>query len=333
MEMTTRETLMKIMKSPNSSELIKQHSYQGLGEEGIESIQEMGAQYYEGKVRQCITTEDNRLLIVHTDRLTAFDRYIADVPYKGSLLASIATFWFKELEKTFPTHFISQLDNRTLAVKSMTPFKVEVIVRGYLAGSMMRAYNKGGRSFCGVTLKEGLKDYSKLPNAIITPTSKAEAFEHDENRTPDELIAEGVCTSEEWQQIEKMAFDIFAKGQEIYAEKGWILVDTKYEFGKDETGKIYIIDEVHTPDSSRLWIKGTYEEKIEKGLAPEMLDKEIVRRDLLAKGFSGEGDVPKINPEKLIELALVYLEVAEKLTGESLTLNQTDTLTLIVKNL
>jgi phosphoribosylaminoimidazole-succinocarboxamide synthase len=290
------------------------HCYHGLDSEQKKRLESMDVQVYEGKVRQCISRGDV-MYMVHTDRLSAFDRMIGYVPYKGNILAEIANFWFNEISKSVPSHLLGKPHGRVLKVKKLQPIKAEVIVRGYLAGSMMRAYEKGEREFCGARLGEGLKPYGALPAPIITPTSKAEVFEHDENKSPSELINEGVCTAREWAKVSELALKIFAIGQKVYKERGWILVDTKYEFGRDEKGNIFVIDEVHTPDSSRLWIEKTYQEKLASGAIPDMLDKEIVRRELMAKGFSGTGPVPEISNKSLIELAKVYLAVAEGLTG------------------
>ncbi|RZA11706.1 MAG: phosphoribosylaminoimidazolesuccinocarboxamide synthase, partial [Proteobacteria bacterium] len=235
-----------------------------------------------------------------------------------TILADLSEFWLKEAKKVVPTHFIDRPHERVLRCKACVPFKVEVIVRGYMAGSMSRAYEKGVREFCGAKLTEGLKEFRPLPEAIITPTTKAAAYEHDEDISPAELIKRGTVTADEWKEISSLAFKLFAFGQKVYAEKGWILVDTKYEFGRDSSGEICVIDEIHTPDSSRLWVRETYDSRLAKGEAPEMLDKETVRRYLLAQGFSGQGDVPKVPVKNIVELAETYLVVAEKLRGEKI---------------
>ena len=177
----------------------------------------------------------------------------------------------------------------------------------------------GERVFCGVRLPEGLKPFGRLPEPIITPTTKAAAFEHDENTTAAELIRRNVCTQKEWDTLSAMAFKVFELGTKIYAEKGWLLVDTKYEFGRTSDGTIKLIDEVHTPDSSRLWNIASYQNRMQKNEPPEMLDKENVRRWLLDHGFSGHGDVPAVPRSILIELAQIYLLVAETLIGKPLT--------------
>jgi phosphoribosylaminoimidazole-succinocarboxamide synthase len=301
----------------NDGDKLERQCYHGINESQKSALAAKDVQVYEGKVRQCIFTGDE-MLMVHTDRLTAFDKLISYIPYKGSILTEITNFWFQEISKSLPSHLISRTHSRVLKVKKLEPIKAEVIVRGYLAGSMMRSYEKGERTFCGVHLPDDLVAYGPLEKPIITPTSKAAVFEHDENMTPDELIADGVCTRAEWKRISELALQVFALGQKIYREKGWLLVDTKYEFGRDKAGNIYIIDEVHTPDSSRLWLEKTYRGNLASGGIPDMLDKEIVRRELMAKGFSGEGKVPEISAKSLVELAKVYLRVAEGLTGKKM---------------
>lgn len=287
--------------------------FKGLSESDIERSRST-FQFYEGKVRQCFSSETS-FVVVHTDRLTAFDCYIDLVPYKGVLLNLISDYWFHQIEGKVPHHFIRKVDERTLETRKTTPIKAEVVVRGYLAGSMLRKYENGERLFCGNELPSGLLPYGKLPSPIITPTTKAEVFEHDEPTSAKEIIDQNIATAEEWKKIEKMAFDLFAIGTEVFAKHGWILADTKYEFGRTADGEIIVIDEIHTPDSSRLWEKETYKEEFEASSAPKMLDKEIIRQYLISEGFSGEGQVPKV-PQKLkAELSKVYLSVAEKLTG------------------
>ena len=311
------DALNEISSSSHGSEAIRKSAYYGMSDSQKAQFNSDGYHTYQGKVRELLQKDDN-LFIFHTDRLTAFDKYIGMVPYKGAILSEISRFWLENVKDLIPTHFDKSVNERVLKVKNCKPVKAEVIVRGYMAGSMQRAYKKGVREFCGVTLTEGLTDFQKLPEAIITPTTKAAAFEHDEDATPAELIEQGVCTQEEWNKISDMALKLFARGTEVYAEKGWILVDTKYEFGWDQDGNIVVIDEVHTPDSSRLWVKDSYQSRISAGEQPEMLDKEIVRRFLIEKGFSGEGEVPEVPAEVLVSLSKVYLKVAETLTGEQL---------------
>jgi phosphoribosylaminoimidazole-succinocarboxamide synthase len=239
--------------------------YSGLSKTEKQALTAKGYNVYQGKVRELVQNGKD-LYILHSDRLSAFDRYIGLVPYKGLILSELSRYWLEKANTVVKTHYVKALNERVLNVEACEPVKAEVIVRGYMAGSMMRAYEKGVREFCGQTLEDGLKPYQKLPQPIITPTSKAEAFEHDEETTAQQLISDGICSKQEWQEIEKMALDLFAYGQKVYEEKGWILVDTKYEFGRSKKdGSICVIDEIHTPDSSRLWVKDTYESELTKG--------------------------------------------------------------------
>lgn len=309
------EIYKKIKESPDSDEMAKAHCFPGLSDQQIKSRQLDGYKFYRGKVRDLLIKGDT-IQMIHSDRLTAFDKYISVVPFKGTLLAAISEFWLNKAKEIVPTHFIDRPSEKVLKVEALEPIKVEVIVRGYLAGSMERAYEKGERTFCGQELPEGLINFCQLPDVIITPTTKAEVFEHDEDTTPEKLIAAGVCTQKEWTQIHEMALALFKQGTKINQSLGWILVDTKYEFGRARNGTIKLIDEIHTPDSSRFWVASSYDERISLGKAPEMLDKEIVRRWLMDEGFQGEGEVPKVPAKVLINLGEVYLKVAESLTGE-----------------
>lgn len=288
-------------------------AYGGLTPSQREQLAAKGRAVYTGKVRDVVDHGRDELSIVHSDRLTAFDRMIAMVPYKGVILNAISSYWLREAQQVVPTHYLATPHERVLRVKRTDPVRVEVVVRGYLAGSMQRAYAAGERRYCGTSLPDGLEAYAKLPKPVITPTTKAAAFEHDENTTPEELIARGICSDREWRQISAMALDLFAHGQDIFHRRGWILVDTKYEFGRDHQGNLIVIDEVHTPDSSRLWQASSYRERLASGQTPEMLDKENVRRYLLSQGFSGHGEVPQVPASVLLDLALVYLRVAESL--------------------
>ena len=309
------EVLAELAQNPSPPNLAR-HSYPGLSPAEIRALAARDMSTYTGKVRDVVRHGDE-LLIVHSDRLTAFDKLIANVPYKGTILTAISEFWLNEAKKVVPTHLLGRPHERVLRVEAATPFKVEVIVRGYLAGSMMRAYDKGERVFCGARLPENLTAYGQLPQAIITPTTKAAAFEHDEDIAPATLISRGVVTDAEWREISDMALCLFAHGQKVSRELGgWLLVDTKYEFGRTKSGAIKVIDEIHTPDSSRYWVAATYPERLAAGEAPEMLDKEIVRRYLLEQGFSGEGVVPAVPFDRLAELVQVYLRVAETFTGK-----------------
>lgn len=317
--MLVSNCLNDIEGSEDPGKRLASSSFYGLNDLEKADLEKAGLTVYAGKVRELIRSQDD-LFILHTDRLTAFDRYIAMVPYKGLILSELSDFWMRACQDIVPTAYRGRVNERCLKAEACQPIKAEVIVRSYLAGSMQRAYERGERRFCGHTLPENLEAFRPLPQPIITPTSKAAAFEHDQDSSSDELIADGIVTADEWTQISEMALSIFALGQRLYREKGWLLVDTKYEFGRRSNGEIVLIDEVHTPDSSRLWIEANYESRLQNGQAPEMLDKENVRRFLLSQGFSGHGEVPTVPAEILVGLARVYLDVAEKMIGRSLSI-------------
>jgi phosphoribosylaminoimidazole-succinocarboxamide synthase len=314
-----RDIYQELSSNPANSMLWKTHIWEGPAQTDIISWESQGFGVYQGKIRT-VLSRDGRVQLLHSDRLTAFDRHIDYVPLKGVILTAISKFWLEEISKFVPTHYIKDLGPRALLTENLRPIKAEVVVRGYLAGSILRAYEKGERAFCGVSLPDGLKPYSRLPEPIITPTTKAAAFEHDEGISAEELMKRGVCSKDEWEKISTLALKVFSLGCQIYGEKGWILVDTKYEFGRGDTGVIKLIDEVHTPDSSRLWKMDSYETRLKSGQPPEMLDKENVRRWLLDQGFSGTGDVPAVPKTLLLDLARTYLQVAETLIGRPLSI-------------
>ena len=318
-----RDAYQSILSSPLDDDLWQSYIWQGPSPRDVTLWESQGFSHYQGKIRT-VLSRGGRIHMHHSDRLTAFDRFIDYVPLKGVILAAISQYWLEEYAKIVPTHFIEAHGSRTLVTESLQPIKAEVVVRGYLAGSLARAYAKGEREFCGVHLPDGIPPFGRLPRPIITPTTKAAAFEHDENTTPQKLIGGYVCTEKEWDTLSDMAFKVFALGTKIYAEKGWLLADTKYEFGRTAGGTVKLIDEVHTPDSSRLWNMSTYQERMLKNETPEMLDKENVRRWLLDHGFSGHGDVPKVPRKILIELAQIYLLVAETLIGKPLSVRKID---------
>lgn len=318
-EINLRDLYDALLKSPDDHKLWEKYLWKGPTGSDVAKWQAQGYGVYQGKIRT-VLSKDGRIQMLHSDRLTAFDRLISHIPGKGALLTTISRWWFDQLKDTVPTHFIESPGPRALITESCAPIKAEIVVRGYLAGSILRAYEKGERIFCGVKLPEGLKAHERLPEPIITPTTKAPVFQHDENTTSEELIAKGTCTKADWDEITKMALKVFSVGTRLYGDKGWILVDTKYEFGRGMGGKLKLIDEVHTPDCSRLWVKSSYEERFASGQTPEMLDKENVRRWLLDKGFSGHGDIPDVPHSVLIDLAKIYLHVAESLTGQPVML-------------
>ncbi len=274
--------------------------------------------FYRGKVRDCYALGGGKRLIVVTDRQSAFDRILAEVPYKGQVLNQISAFWFDQTKDIVPNHVISVIDPNAMLVKDVKPFPIEVVVRGYISGvtttSAWYAYERGERLYCGHVLPEGLKKNQKFPVPLITPTTKA-VTGHDEKISPKEIVEKGIIPATKWKKIEEYALALFKRGTELAAKQGLILVDTKYEFGEDEHGTIMVIDEVHTPDSSRFWKADTYAERLEKGQEPEYYDKEFLRIWLRDQGFMGDGPLPEI-PAALIErFSNVYITMYEQMTG------------------
>ncbi|WP_341225529.1 phosphoribosylaminoimidazolesuccinocarboxamide synthase [uncultured Arcticibacterium sp.] len=271
---------------------------------------------YHGKVRDVFGFEDG-LLMIASDRISAFDVILPEaIPCKGQVLNQIAEKFLKATADIVPNWLVAVPDpNATFGLKCET-FPVEMVVRGYLAGHAWREYKSGKREVCGVSLPDGLKENDKLPTPIITPTTKAHEG-HDEDISREEILKQGIVDEAKYVQLEKYTLALFQRGTEIAAEQNLILVDTKYEFGEKD-GVIYLIDEIHTPDSSRYFYKDTYTENQEKGLPQKQLSKEFVREWLIANGFQGkEGQsVPEMTPEKCQEISTRYIELYEKVTGE-----------------
>ena len=272
--------------------------------------------FYRGKVRDVYDLND-KLLMIASDRISAFDVILPRaIPFKGQVLNQIAEKFLKATAHTVPNWLIAVPDpNASVGIKCTT-YPVEMVVRGYLAGHAWREYKSGKRSVCGVALPEGLKENDKLPTPIITPTTKAHEG-HDEDISREDIIAKGLVNEAEYQQLEKYALALFAKGTEMAAERGLILVDTKYEFGQKE-GIIYLIDEVHTPDSSRYFYGDVYAQNQANGIAQKQLSKEFVREWLIANGFQGKDgqSVPEMTDEKVSEISKRYIELYEQVTGE-----------------
>ncbi|HBF28569.1 phosphoribosylaminoimidazolesuccinocarboxamide synthase [Rhizobium sp.] len=275
--------------------------------------------YYGGKVRENYDLPDGRRIIISTDRISAFDRILACIPYKGQVLTQTARYWFEETADICPNHVIAYPDPAVVVGKRLNILPVEIVVRGYLAGttgtSILTLYKKGERNMYGITLPDGMRDNQKLPQAIITPTSKEFDGGHDEPLTPAEIIEKGLLTSEQWDQLSAYAFALFARGQQKAAERGLILVDTKYEFGTDETGKIILADEIHTPDSSRYWIADSYEQAFADGTRPASFDKDFVRSWVGERCDPYKDPIPEI-PQDLVEAtSKVYIQAYEAITG------------------
>jgi phosphoribosylaminoimidazole-succinocarboxamide synthase len=292
---------------------------------------------YVGKVRDNYMTGDGRRFIVVTDRVSTFDRVVGTLPFKGQVLNRIATWWFAKSRDVAPNHMIRQPDPSIVEVVECKPLAVEMVVRSYLTGSTSTSiwthYEKGARTFCGHPLPEGMKFNQRLPEPILTPSTKAAHGDHDVSASRDEILAMGQITPEDFDTAAKIAMDLFAFGKKVCEDRGLILVDTKYEFGKKPDGTIVVIDEIHTPDSSRFWFADTYEERIEKGEAPESFDKEYLRRWLKDQGFVGEGPIPTIPDEVRVEAAHRYVGIYEAITGEAFVPNLEPPIERMKKNL
>ncbi len=271
-----------------------------------------------GKVRDIYVDKDTIHLIA-TDRQSAFDRNLAWVPFKGQVLTQTSSWWFKQVADIMPNHIIANPDPNVVTGKKLTIFPVEFVMRGYLTGSTSTsawtAYQRGEYDFCGNTLPKGMRKNQQFEKPIITPTTKDN--EHDEKITPAEVVASGRMTQEQWNYTAEMAFTIFARGQEIAEKHGLILVDTKYEFGYDQDGTIYLCDEIHTPDSSRYWLKESYLERYDQGLEPDNIDKEFLRLWFKDRCDPYKDKVLPTAPDELIiELSSRYIRLYEMITGE-----------------
>ena len=272
---------------------------------------------YKGKVRDVYTVKGKYLVMVASDRISAFDVILPKgIPYKGQVLNQIAAKFLKATEDIVPNWVISVPDPMVTVGLFCEPFKVEMVIRGYLSGHAWREYKSGKRSVCGVPMPDGMKENDKFPEPLITPTTKA-SVGHDEDISKEEILKQGIVSKEDYEQLEKYTRAVFQRGTEIAGKMGLILVDTKYEFGKKD-GKIYLIDEIHTPDSSRYFYKEGYSERQEKGEAQKQLSKEFVREWLMSNGFQGkEGQkVPDMTPEIISSISDRYIELYENIVGE-----------------
>jgi phosphoribosylaminoimidazolesuccinocarboxamide synthase len=274
---------------------------------------------YKGKVRDVYTIGEDLLVMIATDRLSAFDVILPKgIPYKGQILNQIACESLKQTSSIVPNWLVDTPDPNVSVGLRCTPFKVEMVIRGYLAGHAAREYKAGKRTLCGVTLPEGLKENASLPSPIITPTTKADNGTHDEDISREDILKKGIVTEEDYTILEKYTYALFKKGSEIAREKGLILVDTKYEFGKTKNGEIVLIDEVHTPDSSRYFYLEGYEERLKKGEPQKQLSKEFVRQWLIENGFQGrEGEqIPEMTDVHVSSISERYIELYEHLMGK-----------------
>lgn len=277
--------------------------------------------YYRGKVRENYDLPDGNRIIISTDRLSAFDRILTCIPYKGQVLTQTARYWFEHTSDICPNHVVSYPDPNVVVGKRLDILPVEVVVRGYLAGttgtSILTLYKKGVREMYGVTFPEGMKDNQVLPTPVITPTSKEFDGGHDEPLTPSEIIEKGLLTPSQWETLSRYALALFQRGQEMAAKQGLILVDTKYEFGTDENGTIILADEIHTPDSSRYWMADSYEQAFQQGSRPQSFDKDFVRSWVAERCDPYADDIPEIPEELRLQTSKVYIEAYERITGHA----------------
>ena len=279
---------------------------------------------YKGKVRQSYDLSGGRKVIIATDRLSAFDRQITTIPLKGQVLTQLSRFWFEQTQDICPNHVLAYPDPNVVICRKLDMLPVELVVRGYLAGStgtsILKMYKAGRREMYGATFPDGMKDNQKLDRPIITPTTKAATTEHDAPLTPQQVVDDKLVAPSVWEKVCAYALALFARGQQIAEQRGLILADTKYEFGLLPDGTVVLGDEIHTPDSSRYWIKDTYAQRMAEGLPPETLDKDVVRRWLIAQCDPYKDDLPPIPDEVRLATAQTYLSVFEKMTGAPMAL-------------
>lgn len=276
---------------------------------------------YFGKVRDCYDLPDGSRLLISSDRISAFDQILAVIPWKGQVLTQLARYWFDQTADIAANHVIDYPDPNVVRGKRVTILPVEIVVRGYLAGttstSILTQYKAGKRDMYGHQLPAGMRDNQALPQAIITPTSKAFDGGHDEPLTAGEIIDTGLLTQVQWDEVSAKSLALFARGQKMAAERGLILADTKYEFGLDEAGNILLADEIHTPDSSRYWIADGYEAARDAGTRPPSFDKDVIRSWVVARCDPYTDKIPEIPPEMIEKTARVYVEAYEAITGQA----------------
>jgi phosphoribosylaminoimidazole-succinocarboxamide synthase len=280
--------------------------------------------HYRGKVRDNYDLPDGRRIIIATDRLSAFDRIIAAIPFKGQVLTQIARFWFERTRDLCRNHVLDYPDPNVVVCRRLAIMPVEIVVRDYLAGttatSIWTLYKQGRREIYGIRFPDGMRENQKLPATIITPTTKAAAGGHDMPLSAEEIIARGLLPAAQWHAVCELALALFARGRALARERGLILADTKYEFGLDAAGDIVLADEIHTPDSSRYWLADSYQERLAAGEPPESLDKDYLRSWVRARCDPYRDPIPEIPREVILETARLYIDAFETITGESFTL-------------
>jgi phosphoribosylaminoimidazole-succinocarboxamide synthase len=271
---------------------------------------------YRGKVRDNYSRGD-RIVMITTDRVSAFDHVLGTIPFKGEVLSRLTAFWFDKVKDIAPTHLVDVPDPSVMVVKKAKALPVEIVIRGYLTGSLWRDYQAGKAGAYGIDWPKGLRKDQAFDQPVITPSTKAEYGKHDEPISEQQIVAQKLVAPEIWKEATAVAHRLFARGQEWARSRGLILVDTKYEMGIAE-GKLVVIDEIHTPDSSRYWVADGYQDRFARGVDQEMLDKENIRQWLIKEhGFSGHGKPPPLSEEVRMMLARKYIEVFERLTGET----------------
>ena len=275
--------------------------------------------HYRGKVRENYDLPDGRRIIIATDRLSAFDRILTAVPLKGQVLTQLARFWFDRTVDICPNHVLEYPDPNVLVCRNLKILPVEIVVRDYLAGttstSILSMYKAGRRTMYGHDFPDGLTPNQKLPQTILTPTSKAFDAGHDEELTPAQILETALLTPAQWADVSEKALALFARGRDIAAARGLILVDTKYEFGLTQTGEIILADEIHTPDSSRYWFAESYPARLAAGAAPQSFDKDFIRSWVVARCDPYKDEIPEIPADITLEAARIYISVFEAITG------------------
>jgi len=299
------------------------------------SFPKLGSKY-EGKVRDCYTKDGKRIIVV-TDRISAFDVVLGTIPFKGQVLNRIAAHWFELTKDLVPNHVLSVPDAQVTVAIECQLLPVEFVMRNYLTGvtstSIWSHYQKGARVFCGHALPDGMKKNQRLEKAILTPSTKAEKGGHDESVSREQILAMGALSAADFDAAAEMCAKLFAFGQKKAAERGLILVDTKYEIGRRPDGALCFIDEIHTPDSSRYWYADDYEARFARGEEPRGLDKEYVRRTLADRGYKGDGPPPKLEDDVRVEPAKRYMALAELITGKPFVPDTEDPQARIARNL
>ena len=308
-------------------ELIKKQLDYTLNKSTLENL----GRHYKGKVRDNYYV-NNQILMVTSDRVSAFDCVLGTIPFKGQILSEIAQFWFDKTSDIVPNHFIKSVDPQVLLVQEAKPLPVEVIVRRYITGSLWRDYQADKHHVYDLPFRDDLKENERFSNPILTPSTKEDYGKHDQPISRTEIINQGLVSQDIYEQAEDYALKLFQRGEEWAHKQGLILVDTKYEFGMVD-GKLIVIDEIHTPDSSRYWIENEYENRFKNGQKQLMLDKENIRQWLIEKGFSGEGTPPKLDDEIRTLLSEKYIELYNILTNQEFNPEVGDVSTRISKNL